>query len=110
MISLQKLNTYSPRKIGFAQAVGVIVYIFLFALAATQIEKLQKPPEIIAATIFLTAFVISALTCGMLVLGYPAFLALRGQIKRAAEVVFWSGGWLALILAIITLIVIAFYE
>ena len=89
------------------QAAGVTLYIFLFVLLVTQLHPDDsKTPEILAATFFLISFVFSALVCGMLLLGYPARLALAGKIKRAAQVVAWSGLSLVIILLVVAAILL----
>lgn len=92
--------------LGLLQALGVVVYILLFATAAFNIApNIHANTPVIGAAIVLTAFVTSALICGSLILGLPAIMAIKGQIKNAVLLLVWSTIWLGAILfsAVITL-------
>ena len=99
----------SNLEIGIVQAIGVTAYVLLFAFAASNLERLKvHPPQILAAAAFLTAFVVSALVCGSLVLAYPAVLVMQGKTKNALEIVAWSAAGLATFLLLFLAIIIMF--
>lgn len=92
---------HSPRLIGLLQAAAVVAYIACFAAVMSVLPELfptepQNPMLPIAG--FLLAFVISALTTGSAILGYPLVLFLGGEKRRAVLIVFWTGIWLAIAL------------
>ena len=109
MITFSKFSQKPSHVIGFVQAVGVTMYISLFVLLISNMEHAAPDaPEITIGIFMLLAFVVSALSCGSLVLGYPAVLALQGKTKRAIEIVFWSGASMMLFLLTAGLILFAF--
>ena len=54
-------------------------------------------------SLFLLAFVISAVISGSLVLAYPAVLFFDGRRREALRVVFWSAAWLIAICLLVAL-------
>lgn len=85
------LDKYKSSSLGMIQAVIVVAYIVIFAFFVMSAESIiPNPPQILAMTFALIAFVFSALVCGTAMLGYPVTLIIRGKIKRAVEVVIWS--------------------
>ncbi len=58
--------------------------------------------------LFLLAFVISALICGSLILGYPLLLFSSGQHNEAMKIVLWSLLWLVVLALCIALIGFSF--
>jgi len=106
---LKKLHNYPPMLVGFAQAAGVTVYVALFATFITWIEESNTPdpPQFVAMLFFLTAFIMSALVCGGLVLAYPATLALQGNIRRAIITLLWSVACFFAILLIVGALILA---
>lgn len=98
------LHKSSPQVVGFVQALGVLAYILLFALTANGLNPwLQQSAlfdtPIVAMSFVLTVFVLSALTCGSVVLAYPLVLLFGKKVRRAVEVVVWNAVWLAIFLA-----------
>lgn len=94
-----------PYFIGFLQAVGIALYIGLFVIAATRIGPvLGQDRSLIPPIIFLTTFVASALICGSIMLGFPAWLALQNRFRDAVTVVASGIVWLLVILLAITVI------
>jgi hypothetical protein len=108
-MSLTKLSTYSPLRIGLFQALGVATYVLLFGLTVNSSDNWAfHPPLFLQIMITLLAITFSALTTGMLVLGYPLILVIRGEVKRGVSIVLWSGAWLAVIGMLAVLTAIAF--
>jgi len=84
--------------IGFLQAIGVVAYValvsgFMCLLNSVMIE----PPEIIGMMMILLLLVFSAGLTGMLVFGYPIYLALQKQWKEALLVTLYTFLFLFLI-------------
>jgi hypothetical protein len=103
------LDKYKSSSLGLVQAVIVVAYIVIFALFVMSAENIiPNPPQILAMTLSLIAFVFSALVCGAAILGYPVTLAIRGKIKRAVEVVAWSAGSLLAIALVMIMITASF--
>ncbi len=78
-----------PWFIGLAQALGVIIYC-LFVSGVFQLMKKSniQPPEFLIATFMMTFLVFSAATTGSLVFGYPVYLMMNKEIKKALWVLF----------------------
>jgi hypothetical protein len=105
----QKKAKRSNLTIGLVQALGVAGYVLLIAAAVSTLERIESnSPQILAAAAFLTAFVVSALVCGSLILAYPATLALKGKVKDALEIIAWSAAALATFVMLFLAIVIMF--
>ena len=96
----------SPRFIGFLQAAGLTLYVAGFAIFATHIQEWARARGVasptLGITIFLLAFVISALISGSLLLGYPLVLFFGGKKAEALKIVLWSALWLLVCLAFVT--------
>lgn len=83
-----------PWFIGLAQALGVIIYC-LFVSGVFQLMKKSniQPPEFLIATFMMTFLVFSAATTGSLVFGYPVYLMMNKEIKKALQVLFSTLGF-----------------
>jgi len=95
---------HSPRSIAFLQAIGVTAYVAVFAVLVQSVQFIVHPQNlgpIPTITIFLLAFVTSALICAAIVFGYPATLFFDGRKREALEVVGWTMAWCVILLAII---------
>jgi hypothetical protein len=100
MASFEKLDRLSPLAVGLVQALGVVLYVGLFAVLVGSLEsKHISVPPFIGIAFFLIAFVFSAIVCGGLILAYPTVLALRGKVRRALKIIGWSGIAFLLLLA-----------
>lgn len=86
------LDKISPLRIGVLQGGLVCLYVLLFAISVISLDGFspEKVAPVLAITIYLLVFIISALVCSSLVLGYPLILAFKGNIKRAIQIVAWS--------------------
>lgn len=82
----------SPLKAGFAQAIGLLFYINLVAWFFERAPRFfgSGAPPVLAASLFLLFFVISALISSSLILGYPLLLFLENRKKEALAVAGWS--------------------
>lgn len=94
------------KTIAFLQSVGVVAYIAIFAVIVQSAEAIvgpMDPSPIVSMTLFLLAFVTSALICSTIVFGYPITLFLDGKRREALETVGWTMGWCIVLLAVATL-------
>jgi hypothetical protein len=61
---------------------------------------------LLAMALFLLLFVLSAFVCGLLALGQPAAMYVRGERKEALRLMVYTGlwltGWVLLLLAVVT--------
>lgn len=88
---------------GLFSALGQIAYIGLVVFFFWVGEKYISFADYVfmAQLTMLLLFVFSATVSGVIVLGYPTFLALRGEVKKALTIVGWTAGFLAMALAIV---------
>ncbi len=103
-----KKSTVSPAVVGLAQAAGVILYVVITAFLATSGSLLFGPlvggDPILGAIGFLAFFCFSALTCGLIALGYPVLLLVEKRYRRAFLSIGWTIGWMFLFLAVLALV------
>ena len=99
----------SPPFLGFLQASFLFVYVFFCSLF------FANPPfgKSIANTflgplMFLLLFVISALICALISLGYPLYLAFNKQIRKAIVIILWTLIWLILFGVVVFLFVLGY--
>lgn len=97
----------SPKIVGLLQALGLMLYVSLFALGSRAIIGWLKlrfdvpdSESAIPMIAFLLAFVTSALICGTIVFGYPAYLFSQGKKEIAIPIVLWNTLWLVLAFAL----------
>lgn len=98
----------SPQFTGFLQAAGLAFYVMIFATCVQQVQswfllRAVQPGPVMSIVLFLLAFVISALICSSLILGYPILLFSEGKRREAVRTVLWSLLWLVVIALCITL-------
>ena len=89
--------------VGLLQAFGLGTYITAFALTVRQVGNLIDHDTFepaLGISLFLLAFVTSALICSAIAFGYPLSLFLRGERREALEVVGWTIAWCLLLLLI----------
>jgi hypothetical protein len=84
---------------GLGQIAYVGLVVFILWVGENYISFASN--VFMAQLTILLLFVFSAVVSGFIVLGYPAALALRGEIKRALIIVGWTAGFLALALIIV---------
>jgi len=89
---------HSPQTIGALQAIGLVLYIMLFATTVQTLGGLAPDKQLNPAfgiSIFLLAFVTSTLICSSIALGYPIKLFFTDNKRNeAVQVVAWTIGWL----------------
>ncbi|MFH0779822.1 MAG: hypothetical protein V1928_03085 [Parcubacteria group bacterium] len=93
-----------PALIGFFQALGIAIYCGIVAGIFNLAERFfkDKPDSAFAPALMLTLLVFSAALCGLIVFGYPIYLAMNKDIKKALRVLFYT---LLFVLAIILIII-----
>lgn len=100
----QKINEAEVLKFGFLGGLTEAAYIFLVVLLMTVLDKVMpRPPHLMVGFMVLTLFVFSAAVSGVLVLGYPAYLAFQ---KRFLEALMTAITTLAILAIIGTLVFI----
>lgn len=93
----------APALIALVESLGLTAYVAVFALLVRGAQSWLRPGAIhpVTATIlFLLVFVVSALICGSIVLGYPLLLFFEGKKKLAVEIVILTIAWLIAIAAV----------
>jgi len=82
--------------IGFLQTSGLTVYVsFVVYLMQTLSDRTFVPSNpMLGGISVLLLFVMSAMICAAIMLGYPALLFRSGKTKPAMTIVGWSIGWL----------------
>ena len=78
-------------KIGFLQALGLSIYVTLFA-SVIQFFSGQKlsPNPFVSITTFLLAFITSAFICGSIALICPFKLFMENKKAEAFQIVLWN--------------------
>lgn len=94
--------------IGLVQALGVGVYCGLVSGFMWLMEEMSiKPPRILTATLMLILLVFSVAISGLLVFGYPVYLALNNQIKKALVILGYTFLYSIAIILIILLLMLS---
>ena len=103
-----KLKKLSPNTIGLLQALSVAVYCSLVAGFIKIMEKFapKDVPEIAMILLMLFLLVFSAAISGLLVFGYPAYLMLHKDTKRALTILAYTFLYCLIILILIMFVVI----
>ena len=84
MLGKQKVNDSEVLKFGFLGGMAEAVYVFLVASVITVLDKVMAPPPtgLVGPMFVLLLLVFSAGVSGILVFGYPAFLALQNRFSE----------------------------
>ena len=81
---------------GLLSAVGEIAYIGLVAsfiwVGGNFLPMVET--QIFGFMLMLTLFVFSAVISGLIVLGYPIYIALKGDVKKALVLIGWTSFFL----------------
>lgn len=91
------LKKASAPFISFLQAIGLILYCGLVGMIMWKGEDLfGKLNNILGPILFLSLFVLSALICALIALGYPLLIFWdKKNTKEALKIVFYTALWLA---------------
>ena len=84
----RSIKLRSPFFVALAQTLGVIAYCFLVVqiIIGPEGPVFFRFGEFIGPALFLATFVFSASTVGLLIFGYPIFLAFTGEAKRGLQI------------------------
>lgn len=101
------MKKLSPSLTGLLQALGVLVYATLASGFFQLMGKIAVQPSIFVTSIMMLAFLVfSVAVCGLIVFGYPAYLALNQKIKEGLSIIGFTLLYsLGMIIIIVVLIV-----
>jgi hypothetical protein len=102
------MKKLSPPFIGFLQATGLALYCSLVALVFFNGERLfGSGGKTFVPFTMLSLFVVSALICALIALGYPFIIFWdKKNTKQALKLVGFTAGWL-LLFVVLTLSIFA---
>jgi hypothetical protein len=84
MFFLKQIKPKEIFKFGIGGGIAEIIYVLLVAFLFTNLENLlPTPPALFGFFFFLLLFVFSAAISGLLVLGYPIYLAIKKRLQEA---------------------------
>jgi hypothetical protein len=91
-------------KRAFLDAVGVVVYVALFALLVNYFHQIfgSQPDGMLGMILFIVLFIISACVTGSLVLLKPAMLYHDGMKKEAMHLFAYTVGFLAILAVLLS--------
>lgn len=98
-----------PRwQLGMKQAIGVVAYISLIATIFANGERwFGRMPNYLGPVLFLSLFVVSALTCSLIVFYEPYQLFTAKKGREALETVVGTTKWLAVfVVGIVTVLAV----
>lgn len=103
----------SSIKTGFYQALGIAIYVSIFAVLAWNIGQWADStsfdlPDVAQIAFMLTVFIISATICSSLMFAYPISLFMKGERKEAYATVGFSVMWLVIFLGLFGIGVLLF--
>lgn len=86
-----------PYLIGLLQAVGLTAYVAGVAWLIQAGGQLFGPvAQLYGLALTLLLFIVSALVCGLIALGFPLWLFFaQNERRRAIAVILWTASWLA---------------
>lgn len=94
---------------GLINSLGVLIYTAAVAWFLFNGEKfLGKADNFFMPLALLLLFVVSAAITGLLVLGRPIYLYLNGAKKEAISLLFYTIGWL-LLMVVIVFVILSIY-
>jgi len=89
------MKKYNLVLCSFLSSAGVLVYVMLVAFIMNNGERtFDKAPQLLAVTLLLTLFVISAAITSTLVFGGPVWFYLQKKQKEAIKMLFLNITWL----------------
>lgn len=98
----KKMCKNKPVLAALIHAVVTLVYIVLVAWLMSNGDKLFGAGSgLLSGVAVLLLFVLSAAIVGLLVLGWPVKLYLDGDKKEAVKFLFWTLGWLVIIVIVV---------
>lgn len=78
----------NPSLTGLFQAIGIVVFVVLVSGFFQLMAKISiQPPVFIVSAVMLSVLVFSVAVSGLIVFGYPAYLALNKRFKEGLTIV-----------------------
>lgn len=101
-----KLDKKSPAVIGFMQVISVAIYCALISsfFSFMEANSLEPEPKILGGLLMLFLLVFSAALCGTLVFGYPGYLIIQKETKRALKILGYTFLFAIIIFVLVLLI------
>ena len=103
----------NKKLLGHSLGHALLAYAYIFCIAMffnLGVEKMfKKVPEFFAPIIMLSLLVLSAAIMAVLIFGKPVLLYLDNKKKEALTMLFYTIGWLAVILFITVVSVLIVY-
>jgi len=101
------MKKIKPEIVGLLQSLGVLLYCALLAGFFLAMERVMpKGPNILGWILILFLLVLSAAVTGLLVFGYPVYLALNKKVKEALKVLGYTFLYCLGIILIVVLFVV----
>lgn len=95
------LSTNRKALLSLLQAAGLAIYCGAVATLMLNLPRLfGQRPGVAGVAFLLVLFVVSAMVSASMVLGYPAYLVMKGRIREGVHVVAWTAGWLVVFLVL----------
>lgn len=107
---MKKNKNHSAPFVAFLQAVGLTMYCSLIGVLLFNSNRwFGKMNNMLGPVLFLAIFVVSAMICALITLGYP-FLVFWDQknTKKALKIVGFTAGWLVLFIFVLMILLIIF--
>ncbi len=102
------MNKNKLSSIGLLQALGLVAYCSLIAGLIWQLGRLSvTPPGFTGVILWLFLLAFSVACCGLIVFGYPVYLAVNKKIKEALHVLIYT---LLYCLGIIAIIIVVLFS
>ena len=96
---MQRLLALSLPRLALILALAEAVYISLVVLFIEEglpfLNDLAHVPDIVGGALMLLLLVISVAVSAVVVFGYPAYLAMRGEWRTALWLISYTIGWMA---------------
>ena len=97
----------SPMLIGLLQALGVAIYCLLIGTFFWNMDRyVDKPGNVMTIALMLILLVFSAGLTGLIVFGYPVYLALQKRIKEALQILGYTFLYVLFIIIVVIFFVI----
>lgn len=97
----------SPMLIGLLQALGVTIYCLLMGTFFWNMDHYSNQPgSVVIIALILVLLVFSAALTGLMVFGYPAYLAMQKRIREALQILGYTFLYVLFIIIVVVFFVI----
>lgn len=87
-MNLESLTQKKPALLGLMQSLSGLAYIAIIVTFLQNTSRFNvNPPEYVIAMVMLTLLVVSATIMGLLFLGMPIYLILKGNWPKALKII-----------------------